>query len=45
MKDAVPDLGERTQPAPSKLAALRDGCDQLLAIFTTISKTAKSKPS
>lgn len=31
--------------APSKLAALRDECDQLLAIFTTISKTAKSKPS
>jgi four helix bundle protein len=27
-----------------KLALLRDECDQLLAIFTTISKNSKSKP-
>ena len=31
--------------APAKLAALRDECNQLLAIFTTISKKAKSNPS
>ena len=31
-------------PVP-KLASLRDECDQLLAIFTTISKKAKSNPS
>jgi len=31
-------------PTP-KLADLRDECDQLLAIFTTISKRAKSNPS
>ena len=30
---------------PAKLTALRDECDQLLAIFTTISKRAKSNPS
>lgn len=29
----------------AKLTALRDECDQLLAIFTTISKKAKSNPS
>jgi four helix bundle protein len=29
----------------AKLAPLRDECDQLLAIFTTISKKAKSNPS
>ncbi len=29
----------------AKLVALRDECDQLLAIFTTISKRAKSNPS
>ena len=29
----------------AKLAALRDECDQLLAILTTISKKAKSNPS
>ena len=29
----------------AKLAALRDECDQLLAIFTTIAKKAKSRPS
>ena len=29
----------------AKLAALRDECDQLLAIFTTIAKKAKSHPS
>ncbi len=28
-----------------KLSALRDECNQLLAIFTTISKKAKSTPS
>lgn len=28
-----------------KLASLRDECDQLLAIFTAISKTSKSNPS
>jgi four helix bundle protein len=31
--------------APAKLSALRDECGQLLAIFTTISKKAKSNPS
>ena len=31
-------------PVP-KLASLRDECDQLLAIFTTISKKAKIPPS
>jgi four helix bundle protein len=31
-------------PSP-KLASLRDECDQLLAIFTTISKKSKSNPS
>lgn len=30
---------------PAKLAPLRDECDQLLAIFTTIAKRAKSNPS
>jgi len=30
---------------PAKLVALRDECDQLLAILTTISKHAKSNPS
>ena len=29
----------------AKLSALRDECDQLLAIFTTISKKSKSSPS
>ena len=29
----------------TKLAPLRDECNQLLAIFTTISKKAKSTPS
>ena len=31
--------------AEAKLAPLRDECDQLLAIFTTISKRAKANPS
>ncbi|MGA2541734.1 MAG: four helix bundle protein [Verrucomicrobiota bacterium] len=31
--------------AAEKLSALRDECDQLLAIFTTISKNSKSPPS
>ena len=31
--------------ASEKLSALRDECDQLLAIFTTISKNSKSSPS
>ena len=35
-------LAECGTIAPSKLSALRDECDQLLAIFTTISKKAKS---
>lgn len=30
---------------PAKLASLRDECDQLLAIFTTISKKVKSNSS
>lgn len=30
---------------PAKLAPLRDECDQLLAIFTTISIKSKSNPS
>ncbi len=30
---------------PSKLAPLQDECGQLLAIFTTISKNAKSAPT
>lgn len=30
---------------PAKIATLRDECDQLLAILTTISKRAKSNPS
>ena len=30
---------------PAKLASLRDEANQLLAIFTTISKRAKSNPS
>ena len=30
---------------PAKLSGLRDECDQLLAIFTTISKKAKSSSS
>jgi four helix bundle protein len=30
---------------PPKLSALSDECNQLLAIFTTISKKAKSNPS
>ncbi len=29
----------------AKLSSLRDECDQLLAIFTTISKNTKSNPS
>jgi len=33
-----------TIPAP-RLAPLQDECNQLLAIFTTISKKAKSNPS
>jgi len=28
-----------------KLSAIRDECNQLLAIFTTISKKSKSSPS
>jgi len=31
--------------SPQKLSSLRDECNQLLAIFTTISKKAKSNPS
>ena len=38
-------LDESTIVPSAKLAALRDECDQLLAIFTTISKKAKSTPS
>jgi four helix bundle protein len=30
--------------APAKLTALRDECDQLLAILTTISKRSKANP-
>jgi four helix bundle protein len=38
-------LGDAAVIPPDKLAFLRDECDQLLAIFTTISKRAKSNPS
>lgn len=38
-------LVESTLIPSSKLAGLRDECDQLLAIFTAASKTAKSRPS
>jgi hypothetical protein len=49
MKDEGSDLRELLVdgdivPA-AKLSALRDECDQLLAIFTTISKKSKSSPS
>lgn len=38
-------LDESAIVSTGKLASLRDECDQLLAIFTTISKKAKSNPS
>lgn len=38
-------LADSSIVPPAKLAALRDECNQLLAIFTTISKKAKSNPS
>ena len=38
-------LAEANIVRPSKLVPLRDECNQLLAIFTTISKKAKSTPS
>ena len=38
-------LDESTIVPTAKLAALRDECNQLLAIFTTLSKKAKSNPS
>ena len=37
-------LVESTIVPAAKLADLRDECNQLLAIFTTISKKAKSNP-
>jgi four helix bundle protein len=40
------ELLDKAAIVPSaKLASLRDECNQLLAIFTTISKSAKSNPS
>ena len=38
-------LAEANIVRPTKLVPLRDECNQLLAIFTTISKKAKSGPS
>jgi four helix bundle protein len=38
-------LDESTIVPTSRLVALHDECDQLLAIFTTISKNAKTNPS
>ena len=38
-------LADSAIVSPTKLASLRDECDQLLAIFTTISKKAKSNIS
>ena len=38
-------LDESTIVPSAKLASLRDECNQLLAIFTTISKNSKSNPS
>lgn len=38
-------LDESAIVPSARLAAMRDECDQLLAIFTTISKKAKSNPS
>ena len=38
-------LAEGGIVAEAKLSALRNECNQLLAIFTTISKKAKSRPS
>lgn len=38
-------LDESAIVSTAKLASLRDECNQLLAIFTTISKKAKSNPS
>jgi four helix bundle protein len=37
-------LEESAIVKPEKLALLRDECDQLLAIFTTISKKSKANP-
>jgi four helix bundle protein len=37
-------LGESGVVSDSKLTSLRDECDQLLAIFTTISKKSKAGP-
>jgi len=38
-------LADSSVVPQTKLAPLRDECNQLLAIFTTISKKAKSTPS
>jgi len=38
-------LAESSLVADTKIAALRDECDQLLAIFTTISKKTKAHAS
>ena len=38
-------LDESSIVPSTKLASLRDECNQLLAIFTTISKKSKSNPS
>ena len=38
-------LAESAIVPPAKLSALRDECDQLLAIFTTTSKRSKSNGS
>lgn len=38
-------LTESSIVTEAKLSALQDECNQLLAIFTTISKKAKSRPS
>ena len=38
-------LAESSIVPEAKLAALRDECDQLLAIFTTISKKTKARAS
>ena len=38
-------LGESGVVSKAKLSGLRDECEQLLAIFTTIAKKAKSNVS
>jgi four helix bundle protein len=43
--DCLKELAESSTVAKARLAVLRDECDQLLAIFTAISKKAKANAS